>query len=73
MGIAAARGLYRRPRDRALARRVAGALAETHRLGVVHRDLKPSNIFLVDGDVAKLELLDFGIARHAGTYSKAGR
>ncbi len=45
-----------------LARRVAEALGTAHAIGVVHRDLKPSNIFLVDGDVARPKILDFGIA-----------
>jgi serine/threonine protein kinase len=34
-----------------------------HERGIVHRDLKPSNIFLVDGQVSRATLLDFGIAR----------
>ncbi|WP_437675560.1 serine/threonine-protein kinase [Sorangium sp. So ce131] len=46
-----------------LLRRVAGALAAVHALGVVHRDIKPSNIFLCDGRVERARLIDFGIAR----------
>jgi eukaryotic-like serine/threonine-protein kinase len=42
---------------------VAGALAVAHAHDVVHRDIKPSNIFLEGGDVDKIKLLDFGIAR----------
>src|SRR5262249_16895734 len=42
---------------------VAGALAVVHARGVVHRDMKPSNLFLVDGELQGVKLLDFGIAR----------
>ncbi|WP_437812403.1 serine/threonine-protein kinase [Sorangium sp. So ce1078] len=47
----------------ALVRRMAGALAAVHALGVVHRDIKPSNIFLCEGRVEQARLIDFGIAR----------
>jgi eukaryotic-like serine/threonine-protein kinase len=46
-----------------IARGLAEALAAAHRAGIVHRDLKPANIFLVDGDVRRAKILDFGIAR----------
>src|SRR5579859_731019 len=45
-----------------VARAVAEALGAAHARGVVHRDLKPANLFLVDGDVARLRVLDFGAA-----------
>ncbi|MCY0991102.1 protein kinase [Nannocystis sp. ILAH1] len=45
-----------------LAHRIAGALATAHRAGVIHRDIKPSNLFLRDGDVERVTLLDFGVA-----------
>ncbi|MRG90727.1 serine/threonine-protein kinase [Polyangium spumosum] len=45
--------------------RTADALANVHRRGVVHRDIKPSNLFLRDGRVDRVTLLDFGIARLA--------
>src|SRR5262245_31256450 len=47
----------------ALATRVAEALGFAHARGVVHRDLKPSNIFLLDGKLETIKLLDFGIAQ----------
>jgi hypothetical protein len=48
-----------------LARRVAEALGAAHARGIVHRDIKPSNLFLVGGDVARVKVLDFGIAQFA--------
>ncbi|HEX3759609.1 MAG TPA: AAA family ATPase, partial [Kofleriaceae bacterium] len=47
----------------ALGRRVASALSAIHRGGVVHRDIKPSNLFLRDGAIDKVTLIDFGMAR----------
>ena len=47
----------------ALARRVAAALAETHRLGIIHRDLKPANLFLPQGQLHRAKVIDFGAAR----------
>jgi serine/threonine protein kinase/tetratricopeptide (TPR) repeat protein len=46
-----------------LIRRAADVLAFAHARGLIHRDIKPSNIFLVDGQVERVKLVDFGIAR----------
>jgi tetratricopeptide (TPR) repeat protein len=43
--------------------RVATALEAAHLLGVVHRDLKPANLFLVNGRIEAVKVLDFGVAR----------
>ncbi|MEP7124884.1 MAG: protein kinase [Byssovorax sp.] len=51
----------------ALIRGVANVLAFAHARGLVHRDIKPSNILIADGNVERIKLVDFGIARPAGT------
>ncbi|MEZ4311896.1 MAG: serine/threonine-protein kinase [Polyangiaceae bacterium] len=43
-------------------RRAAAALAIPHARGIVHRDIKPSNLFLRNGHLDELKLLDFGLA-----------
>lgn len=51
----------------AIARQLAGALAEAHAAGIAHRDVKPGNV-LVTRDAhgrEMIKLLDFGIARLA--------
>ncbi|HEX7601372.1 MAG TPA: serine/threonine-protein kinase [Polyangiaceae bacterium] len=52
-----------------LGRRVAEALGHAHALGIVHRDVKPANLFFRDGDLARLCVLDFGLARLTGDES----
>lgn len=46
-----------------LIKSVATAIAFAHQRGIVHRDLKPTNLFLPGGDIARVKILDFGIAR----------
>jgi tetratricopeptide (TPR) repeat protein len=46
-----------------LGMRLASGLAAAHAHGVIHRDIKPSNIVIEGDDVARVKLLDFGIAR----------
>ncbi len=48
-------------------RSVLSALDRVHALDIVHRDLKPSNIFLPDARDGLVKLIDFGVARHAGS------
>jgi serine/threonine protein kinase len=47
---------------------VASGLADIHEAGVIHRDIKPDNIRL-DGS-GTIKILDFGLAREAGTDDK---
>jgi tetratricopeptide (TPR) repeat protein len=57
-----------------LVRRVADALHCAHTSGVIHRDIKPSNLFLSEGRIDRIKLLDFGIARmHASPAGAALR
>lgn len=46
-----------------LRRRIGGGLHAAHQLGIIHRDISPDNIILVDGDVEKAKIIDFGIAK----------
>jgi serine/threonine-protein kinase len=46
------------------------ALRAAQEAGIVHRDIKPQNLFLAvptDGGEPEIKLLDFGVAKHAGT------
>ena len=55
------RGPFELDRTARLIDQIAGALAASHREGVVHRDVKPSNILL--DEEGNAYLADFGIAK----------
>jgi eukaryotic-like serine/threonine-protein kinase len=45
---------------------ICEALAVAHEHGIIHRDLAPGNIILINGDIARPKLIDFGIVRLSG-------
>ena len=49
-----------------LRKRIASGLDAAHKAGVVHRDMSPDNIVLVDDNVARAKIIDFGIAKAVG-------
>ncbi|MEQ9324003.1 MAG: serine/threonine-protein kinase [Polyangiaceae bacterium] len=53
-----------------VAEQICRGLRRAHDLGVVHRDLKPANVFLCERDDDMVKLLDFGIAKLAGSGSE---
>jgi eukaryotic-like serine/threonine-protein kinase len=46
----------------ALIKAATEALCLAHRRGIIHRDLKPSNLFLCNGRIDRVKVLDFGVA-----------
>jgi serine/threonine-protein kinase len=46
-----------------IVREVANALSTAHRAGVIHRDVKPGNVMACGDDMARVVLLDFGVAK----------
>ena len=55
-----------------LAVRIAGAVSELHRHGVIHRDLKPENI-LVHPSTLEVKLADLGLATRLPREQQAAR
>jgi tetratricopeptide (TPR) repeat protein len=47
-----------------LLHRVSSALAVAHRAHVLHRDIKPANLFLRNGTLDGITLIDFGLSHH---------
>ena len=48
----------------------ADALAAAHAAGVIHRDLKPDNVFVGNEPNEEAKVLDFGVAKMAGSSKK---
>lgn len=44
---------------------IVDTLEVAHQKGIVHRDLKPANVYVVDGRLGSVRLLDFGVAKLA--------
>ncbi len=58
------------PREAAvIVRKLALALAEAHRHGVIHRDLKRANVMVCEG--RDLVIMDFGLARREQTAAES--
>ena len=67
-------GLVTRDEAVRLASQIADALHAAHERGILHRDLKPANIMVVrQGGTLHAKLVDFGVARLAGTDADATR
>ncbi|HMI92912.1 MAG TPA: protein kinase, partial [Polyangiales bacterium] len=67
----AGRDRFSVPEALMLLRHVAEALNVAHARGIIHRDLKPSNLFLVEGHIDQVKVLDFGLARGSGNLPAA--
>ena len=69
--LAAAGGWMAEAEAIAIGVAICRSLQEAHGKGLVHRDLKPGNVMLLDGEgeegAHSVKVLDFGIARSAGS------
>jgi serine/threonine protein kinase/HEAT repeat protein len=59
------------PQAVGVVRKLALALAEAHKRGVIHRDLKPSNVMV--NERSEPVLMDFGLARRANEDTRLTR
>lgn len=56
-----------------LMKKLLSAIAHAHKKGVVHRDLKPGNILLMDDELNRIKIMDFGIAQvESSTMTQVG-
>jgi eukaryotic-like serine/threonine-protein kinase len=53
-------------------RQAAAGLQKVHEAKLIHRDVKPDNLILESEDPPTVKLLDFGVAKHAGSLSAVG-
>lgn len=53
-----------------IAAQIALALDYIHSHGIIHHDVKTSNIMLQDGDINRVKLMDFGLARERNTQTE---
>ena len=63
----AARGRLPFPEAAAIVIEIADALAAAHAKEIIHRDLKPDNVFLLSNPPGRIKIVDFGIAKLAGS------
>lgn len=67
LGRILAEGVLSTLRTLRIARQIAEALGAAHQQGIIHRDLKPDNIIVDEAQGDLVKVLDFGLARVAGT------